>query len=197
VERGLADHEGVLVPSAVGILERWGLLSVVLRRQRFAALADLRSSGDEFPDYVADGIDAAEAFANGEDPGHVLGLFEWSAPPGCAKDDVDGILQANPSIGHGVDDGQADAIADIRGMTDADYRTEVLCQWVTARVNSFIDKKDFVARHVPGLLSRTLRSGFSGTPGWCGVSTRRTTVRSRGCPRRSAPPTAGRSCRSV
>jgi hypothetical protein len=137
--------------------------SIVLRTQRNAALEDLRDAGIDFPDAIQRGIEAAEAHANGEDADEVadedltdddvsdertaLGLFEWSATPGCAKDDLDGILESNPSIGYGAMT-VGTCLADIRGMTDAGYRTEVLCQWVTAKVESYIDVKDWEALHV-------------------------------------------------
>jgi hypothetical protein len=56
-----------------------------------------------------------------------LGLFEWSAPPGCPVDDIEGILQANPSCGHCI------SIRTLLGDAKADpewvFRTECLCQW--------------------------------------------------------------------
>lgn len=116
--------------------------AVVLHTQRQAGVDDI----DSWDAYVESGLMSAEEYANTRDVS--LGLFEWSAPDGCAKDDVDGILQANPSIGHGEMTVQS-AIADIRGMTDAGYRTEVLCQWVTANINSFVDLKEFQALHRP------------------------------------------------
>lgn len=128
--------------------------SIVLRTQRTAALQDLRDAGIDFPDYVDDGIAAAEAFANGDgddddptDERTALALFEWSAEPGCSKDDIEGILQSNPSIGYGAMT-VGTCLADIRGMTDAGYRTEVLCQWVTSKVDSFIDVNGWTAQHV-------------------------------------------------
>lgn len=56
-----------------------------------------------------------------------LGLFEWSAPPGCSLDDRDGWAAANPSLGHAITER---AIAAAR-KTDPEwvFRTEVLCQW--------------------------------------------------------------------
>ncbi len=110
--------------------------AVVLIKQREAGLSDIQ----QWEQYVEAGIMSAEEFANTRDVS--LGLFEWSAPEGCDKDDVAGILQANPSIGHGSMTVES-ALADIRGMTDAGYRTEVLCQWVSALVDSFIDVKDW------------------------------------------------------
>lgn len=116
--------------------------AVVLIKQREAGLADCK----EWDEYVGAGIMSAEEYANTHDVS--LGLFEWSAPEGCDKDDIEGILQANPSIGHGAMTVQA-ALADIRSMTDAGYRTEVLCQWVASRVDSFIDIRDWKERQVP------------------------------------------------
>jgi hypothetical protein len=110
--------------------------AVVLRQQRDAALGDLKL----WREYVDAGVQSIEDFANDRDM--TLGLFEWSAEDDCEKDDVDQILQANPSIGYGPMTVQS-ALADIRGMTDAGYRTEVLCQWVSALVDSFIDIKDW------------------------------------------------------
>jgi phage terminase large subunit-like protein len=115
--------------------------AVVLKTQRTAGIEDI----ENWDSYVEAGLMSAEEYANTHDVS--LGLFEWSAPDGCAKDDVEGILQANPSIGHGVMTVQS-ALADIRGMTDAGYRTEVLCQWVTSRVDSYIDVKDWRPRRV-------------------------------------------------
>jgi hypothetical protein len=116
--------------------------SVVLAMQRAAGLSDIK----DWDAYVATGLRTAEEWANDHDP--TLALFEWSAPEGCAKDDVEGILQANPSIGHGAMS-VAICLADIRGMTDAGYRTEVLCQWVTANVNSHIDIKEWTPLQIP------------------------------------------------
>lgn len=126
----------------VGFSNAGDMGAVVLRQQRDAALADIA----DWETYVGEGVASAEEFANGRDVS--LGFFEWSAPEGCAKDDVDGILQANPSIGHGSMTVES-ALADIRGMTDAGYRTEVLCQWVSSIVDSFIDVKDWKGLHVP------------------------------------------------
>ncbi len=138
----------------------WGLSnagdmsSVVLIKQRLAALSDIA----DWEQYVESGLQTAEEFANGRDMS--LGLFEWSGPDKdpiitkgsadkpCAKDDVDAILQANPSIGYGAMTVEI-CLADIRGMTDAGYRTEVLCQWVSAQVDSHIDVKDWMPLHVP------------------------------------------------
>lgn len=56
-----------------------------------------------------------------------LGIFEWSALPGCPVDDVEGILAANPSTGHCI------SLRTLLGDAKADpewvFRTECLCQW--------------------------------------------------------------------
>jgi len=114
--------------------------AVVLKKQRSVGIQGI----ENWTAYVEAGLMSAEEYANSQDVS--LGLFEWSAPDGCAKDDVDGILQANPSIGYGVMTVQS-ALSDIDSMTDAGYRTEVLCQWVTSRVDSYIDVKEWAARH--------------------------------------------------
>lgn len=130
-------HNGMLF----GLSNAGDVSAVVLRKQRDAALADIK----EWTTYVEHGVQSAEEFANGRDTS--LGLFEWSAPDGCAKDDVAAILQANPSIGYSSMM-VASALADIRGMTDAGYRTEVLCQFVTAMVDSYIDVNDWTDMQV-------------------------------------------------
>lgn len=99
-----------------GISNAGSAASVVLKAQREAAL-ELVAEWDRL---VESGVMAAEEYANGiRDTS--IGLFEWSAPDGCAVDDVDGILQANPSIGYGGIT-VADCISDSKSMPDADYR---------------------------------------------------------------------------
>lgn len=68
-----------------------------------------------------------------------LGLFEWSAEPGCSIFDPDGWAAANPSMGYGVRT-ERDMLAEARQAIDPDdtdlehsetaFRTEYLCQWV-------------------------------------------------------------------
>jgi len=99
--------------------------SIVLRFLRKIAHVAL---GD--PDGLQDVTDAAPddaEVANELEDDDSLGIFEWSAPPGCALEDPDGISQANPSQGHTITDR---AINGAR-RTDPEwvYRTEVLCQW--------------------------------------------------------------------
>jgi len=59
-----------------------------------------------------------------------LGIFEWSAPDDCDPDDPSGWQAANPALGHRV---SVEAIRAARLTDPLDvFRTEVLCQWVTA-----------------------------------------------------------------
>jgi phage terminase large subunit-like protein len=116
--------------------------AAVLIRQRNAGLKVVKL----WEDYVEAGLMEAEEFANKHDV--TVGLFEWSAPQDCEMDEVDGILAANPSIGYGAIT-VADCISDIEGMEEAGYRTEVLCQWVTADVETHIDSGDWALRGDP------------------------------------------------
>ncbi len=106
--------------------------SVVLRKQRDAGLA-LIASWEELVD--GEGMDPL-AWAEAHDTG--TALFEWSAPDGCPLDDEAGLLQANPSCGWGGMTLRS-LRADIDGMDEAGFRTEVLCQWVTSDVKPYID----------------------------------------------------------
>lgn len=125
-----------------GISNAGSAASVVLAKQRETALELIA----EFDRYVTAGLMSVGQYANSNHDTSI-GLFEWSAPDGCRLDDVEAILQANPSIGYGGIT-VADCISDSRSMPEADYRTEVLCQWVTAQVDSYVDVKEWRAREV-------------------------------------------------
>ncbi|HET8765800.1 MAG TPA: terminase large subunit [Pedococcus sp.] len=105
--------------------------SVVLRYLRKMAHAEL---GD--PDGINGNDDPASLLVNDDDlePDELeveddgsLGLFEWSAPPGCSVLDRDGWAQANPSLGYSITERTIASAA----RTDPEwvFRTEVLCQW--------------------------------------------------------------------
>lgn len=103
--------------------------SIVLQKQRDSALEQI----DEYRQNVEAGLISADAYAREHPEMCGVALFEWSAPDGCALDDANAIRQANPSIGYG-----GKTVASVRakahGMTEAGYRTEYLCQWVTADI---------------------------------------------------------------
>ena len=69
------------------------------------------------------------ALASAADRATTLGIFEWSAPDGCALDDREAWAQANPALGHRMSE-QAIASA-LEVDPEEVFRTEVLCQWVT------------------------------------------------------------------
>ena len=99
--------------------------SVVLRHFRLKAHASL---GD--PDVIAK--DAAMDEQPEDEDASTVGLFEWSAPPDANKWDKEAWAQANPSMGYTV------PVRNIRAACADDpddvFRTECLCQWVTASV---------------------------------------------------------------
>lgn len=109
--------------------------SVVLKFQYDAGLELIESFGK-----AASEGKSPEEWASESDPS--LGTFVWSAPDGADPRDVDAILAANPSIGYGPMTVAA-CLSDQATMLDADYRTEVLCQWVPAVVESYIDVRDW------------------------------------------------------
>ncbi|MFW6157063.1 MAG: terminase [Armatimonadota bacterium] len=103
--------------------------SLVLRHLRMQAH---RALGD--PDGI---IEASQTFVSDPDVEELddelqvddedLGLFEWSAPPGCGIFDRDGWCQANPALGHTISERAIASAA----RTDPEwvFRVEVLCQW--------------------------------------------------------------------
>jgi hypothetical protein len=99
-----------------------------LRKMAHAALGDpdgINSDGLSAELLEALPPDLAEEVPDSGDD--ALGIFEWSAPPGCSLDDRNGWAAANPSLGHAITER---AIASAR-KTDPEwiFRTEVLCQW--------------------------------------------------------------------
>lgn len=100
-----------------------------LRKMAHKALGDPDgiNAQDDPASLLPDDEDAAEEYEL-EDADTTLGIFEWSAPPGCEIRDRDGWAQANPSLGHGQTTERAIASA---CATDPEwvFRTEVLCQW--------------------------------------------------------------------
>jgi len=69
-----------------------------------------------------------KALAGAADRTSTLGIFEWSAPDGCALDDRAGWVAANPALGHRMPE-QAIASA-LETDPEPVFRTEVLCQAV-------------------------------------------------------------------
>lgn len=80
----------------------------------------LEEEDEEFDD------DDLADFEQDED---TLGLFEWSAAPGCSKWDRAGWAQANPSVGWNPGFTQRTIAAACKTDPEWVFRTEVLCQW--------------------------------------------------------------------
>lgn len=126
----------------------WGISSAgdeksvvlsTLRDGQIEAIADWDS-------YVEKGIQSVEEYAFIHDL--ATALFEWSAPEDSALLDTDAILQANPSIGYKPMFYES-ILSDLLGdEPESVKRTEILCQWVTSRVNAYIDSADWRGRQV-------------------------------------------------
>ena len=100
-----------------------------LRKMAHAAVGDPDGiNGDDDParllPVAGDEDDDEDEFEQDED---TLGLFEWSAPPGCAVTDRDAWAWANPSMGYSITERTIASAC----RTDPEwvFRTEVLCQW--------------------------------------------------------------------
>lgn len=90
--------------------------------------------------YVETGLQEVEWWANQHDSRSAL--FEWSAVDDLPVDDVAGVLAANPSCGWSPMR-LADLLASARSEPEALFRTESLCQWVTARVDPHVDPREW------------------------------------------------------
>lgn len=116
-----------------GISSAGDAKSVVLQTLRDGAIKTMKA----FEQYVESGIQSLEEFANTHDV--ATALFEWSATPGRPLLDVESILQANPSVGYKPmfwDSIWSDLLGD---EPEATKRTEILCDWVTSRVEPYLD----------------------------------------------------------
>lgn len=78
------------------------------------------------PDTVVD-PDGDEWDLEDDDEPESLGLFEWSARPGCSRFDRDEWAQANPSMNYGI--AERTIAGDAKSDPEWVFRTEVLCQW--------------------------------------------------------------------
>lgn len=136
-------------------------LSVVLaylRKMAHAAIGDpdgINADGDA-EDLLADAEDEDVELDEDDDS---LGIFEWSAPPGCDIWDRDGWAQANPSLGYKISERTVASAA--KTDPEAIFRTEVLCQWVDDLEDGALDVKAW----------RTLEEACDRTGSvWLGVS---------------------------
>ncbi|MDK6445734.1 terminase [Alloscardovia omnicolens] len=110
--------------------------SVVLKTQREAALKALQ----EWDATVTEGKQTISQYVTKHDT--TIGLFEWSAPDECSLTDTEAVLQSNPSIGYSALSVDI-VMSQLQGVPESAYRTENLCQWVTADITSYINKTDW------------------------------------------------------
>lgn len=111
--------------------------SIVLRYLRMTAHAALGDpdgvNATDRPEALLPTGDAAEVEgAESEEEeldvsADTLGLFEWSAVPGCGVMDRDGWAAANPSMGYGIS--ERTIAGDAKDDPEWVFRTESLCQW--------------------------------------------------------------------
>jgi len=130
-----------------GISSAGDAKSIVLRTLRDGAMKTIR----EFEQYVETGLQTLEEFANTHDI--ATALFEWSSTPGKPLLDVEGILQANPSVGYKPmfwDSIWSDLLGD---EPEATKRTEILCDWVTSRVAPYLDGDRWSGAADPAVLN--------------------------------------------
>lgn len=89
------------------------------------ALTVCMSNAGDDTSVVLNDLEAKALAGNDE----TLGIFDWSAEPGCALDDRAGWAQANPSLGYGRMTERA-LLSAMNNDPAAVFRTECLCQRV-------------------------------------------------------------------
>lgn len=111
--------------------DAWGALSKTTMARPRAIILAMSNAGD-MQSVVLNRL--TDSGMSGRDP--TIGIFEWSAEPGCALEDPQAWRQANPALGYTISE-QA-----IRTAMTTDppnvFRTEVLCQKVD-HLDSAID----------------------------------------------------------
>ncbi len=95
-----------------------------LRKMAHKALGDPDGICDDDDPDITD--DPAEEIEDDLDDDS-LGVFEWSAPPGCSITNRDGWAQANPALGYLIH--ERTLASDAKTDPEWVFRTEVLCQW--------------------------------------------------------------------
>lgn len=94
----------------------------------------ITNEGDDRAVVLHDLYDAALEFITTGAGDERLGLFAWSARPGCDLLDVEETAQANPNLGRRIQwanlVGKAQRAKLLGGEAEAKHRTEVLCQRV-------------------------------------------------------------------
>jgi hypothetical protein len=153
--------------------DAWAAVTKTTRTREFAQIWAASNAGDSMsivlshlrtlahialgdPDgIVGEGVEASDDVS--------LGMFEWSAAPGCDVTDRDGWAQANPSMGH-IRSMERSIASDVQTDPEGVFRTEVLCQWVVSLVEgafppgvweSTFDDAPITGKPVVGVETRT------------------------------------------
>lgn len=114
----------------------WAALSKTTMARPNALTVCISNAGDDgsvvlnqLRDAATRRISAGQSTARDVDLDDGLGLFEWSAPPGCELNDPDAWSQAMPGLGHGTIT-EAAVRSALATDSPAVFRTELLCQRV-------------------------------------------------------------------
>jgi hypothetical protein len=109
--------------------EAWNAAVPAMNARPHAQVFAITNQGDDKSVVLDSLYDQAIAGSNPR-----LGVFEWSAPQGCAVDDPEAWAAANPNLGHRIDpdaiSGDAARAVEQGGAVEMGFRTEVLCQRV-------------------------------------------------------------------
>jgi phage terminase large subunit-like protein len=104
----------------------WGALTKTTIARPNALVVGISNAGDD-QSVVLNSLRSAALAGTDE----TVGIFEWSAPDGCALDDLDAIAQACPGLGRTI---TLSAILSAKATDPAAvFRTELLCQHVGDR----------------------------------------------------------------
>ncbi|MFC4223561.1 terminase large subunit domain-containing protein [Lysinibacter cavernae] len=122
-----------------GISNAGDARSVVLMKMRDEAIKIV----EEWDRYVETGIKSVEEYLEGV-VSDDLAIFEWSAIDGLPVNDLDGIRQANPSLGYSSIS-LSQILSEAATEPEEIFRTETLCQWVTSRVPAYMDWPEWQA----------------------------------------------------
>lgn len=106
----------------------WSALSGATTARPDSQLWALSNEGDDSSVVLNSLTAQAHAYIETGEGDATMAVFEWSAPPDCELDDVDGIAQANPALGETIE--LEFLLNRSRTLPPAVYRTEHLCQRV-------------------------------------------------------------------
>lgn len=122
--------------------DAWAALSKTTMARPDALIVGISNAGDD--ESVV--LNALRSAALAEtDP--TIGLFEWSAPDGCALDDMSAVAQACPGLGRTITESAVRSA--LATDTPAVFRTEILCQHVDA-LDAAVDPAGWAACADPG-----------------------------------------------